>query len=186
MNIPRFLRAAMAACRLSSPPPRWAHAWALASYAALLPLGATALAQTLDPRAVPQETVNTADASEVFLKAYTSVQQADKLEQEGKRAPALAKYRFAASLLEQLTQSNPNWQPLIVKYRLRNTTDTIRHLEEKGTLQAATPAPGMAARPGSHRRERRTTRPGHLRAHRQYLADPTSHHGEHCRDGSYD
>ncbi len=150
MNIPRCLRAAIAVRRspLSVARHRRGPACVVAGLAVLLPLAPAARTQTLDPRATPQESVNTSDPSEVFLKAYTSVQQADKLEQDGKRAPALAKYRFAASLLEQLTQTNPNWQPLIVKYRLRNTTDTIRRLEEKGSLQAATPAPGMAVRPG--------------------------------------
>lgn len=123
MKLPRFLRTAVMACAAS-----------------LLPLESTVHAQA----APPPEAVNTSDPSETFLKAYTSVQQAEKLEQEGKRAPAVAKYRFAASLLEQLSQTNPNWQPLIVRYRLRNTTETIRRLEEKGTLQAATPPPSPA------------------------------------------
>ena len=125
MNIPRFLRIATLACALAA-------------------------ASVLHAQQVPApDSFNTSDPSEVFLKAYTSVQQAERLEQEGKRAPAIAKYRFAASLLEQLSQSNPNWQPLIVRYRLRNTTDTIRRLEEKGTLQAATPPPTtVGKRPG--------------------------------------
>ena len=129
MNIPRFLRTAMAA-------------YALAGAASLLPPGGIARAQ----QAALPEAVNMSDPSEVFLKAYTSVQQAERFEQEGKRAPAVAKYRFAASLLEQLSQTNPNWQPLIVRYRLRNTTETIRRLEEKGTLQAATPPPATTGR----------------------------------------
>ena len=75
------------------------------------------------------------DPSEVFLKAFTSVQQGEKLEEDGKLRPALAKYRFAASLLEQLTQTNPSWQPLIVKYRVRKTTENIQKLEDKLALQ---------------------------------------------------
>ena len=57
------------------------------------------------------------DPSEVFLKAFTSVQQGEKLEKDGSYKFALSKYRFGASLLEQIQQRNPNWQPLIV---LRN------------------------------------------------------------------
>ena len=63
------------------------------------------------------ESAEASDPSEVFLKAFTSVQQGEKLEADNKLRPALAKYRFAASLLEQLTQTNPNWQALIVRYR---------------------------------------------------------------------
>ncbi len=151
MTIPRFLRAAMKPSWFSTRRPRLrrAGACALAGAAVLLPLGSALDAQTIDPRALQQDSVNTNDPSEVFLKAYTSVQQAERLEQDGKRNPALAKYRFAASLLEQLIQTNPNWQPLIVRYRLRNTSETIRRLEEKGAVQAATPAPGMTLRPGA-------------------------------------
>ena len=87
-----------------------------------------------DPRS-GQDAVSTADPSEVFLKAFTSVQQGEKLEEDGNLRPALAKYRFAASLLEQLNQTNPNWQPLIVRYRVRKTTENIRKLEDKLTLQ---------------------------------------------------
>ena len=88
-----------------------------------------------------------ADPSEVFLKAFTSVQQGEKLEGDGKLRPALAKYRFAASLLEQLVQTDPNWQPLIVRYRVRKTNEDIHKLEEKvaadgGSDRIAAPAPG--------------------------------------------
>ena len=123
MNIPRLLRTAILACAL-------------------------AVASGLHAQQAAPDSLNTSDPSEVFLKAYTSVQQAERLEQEGKRAPAIAKYRFAASLLEQLSQSNPNWQPLIVRYRLRNTTETIRQLEERSTLQAATTPPTAGKRLG--------------------------------------
>src|SRR5262249_12561645 len=61
------------------------------------------------------------DPSEVFLKAFTSVQQGEKLEKDGSYKFAVSKYRFAASLLEQIQQRNPNWQPLIVQYRMRKT-----------------------------------------------------------------
>ncbi len=50
----------------------------------------------------------------------------------------MAKYRFAASLLDQLRQSDPNWQPLIVKYRVRKTADDIHKLEEKLSVQGGT------------------------------------------------
>ncbi len=92
-------------------------------------------AQRANDYRATQDSVNTADPSETFLKAFTAVQQGEKLEEDGKLRPALAKYRFAASLLEQLNQTNPNWQPLIVRYRIRKTTENIRKLEDKLTLQ---------------------------------------------------
>lgn len=80
---------------------------------------------------------NTADPSELFLKAFTAVQQGEKLETGGRLKPALAKYRFATSVLEQIGQNNPNWQPLIVSYRLRKTAENIHQLEQKIYLQPA-------------------------------------------------
>lgn len=80
---------------------------------------------------------NSADPSELFLKAFTAVQQGEKLETDGRLKPALSKYRFAASVLEQIGQNNPNWQPLIVSYRLRKTAENIHQLEQKIYLQPA-------------------------------------------------
>ena len=42
------------------------------------------------------------DPSEVFLKAYLSAQQGEKLEHQDRFKTALAKYRFAGSLIEEL------------------------------------------------------------------------------------
>src|SRR5947207_12118335 len=42
------------------------------------------------------------DPSEVFLKAYMTSQQGEKLEHDGQLQAALAKFRFAGSLLEEL------------------------------------------------------------------------------------
>ena len=94
--------------------------------------------QRVDDPNLDQNTSGTIDPSEVFLKAFTSVQQGEKLEEDGKLRPALSKYRFAASLLEQLNQTNPNWQPLIVRYRVRKTTENIRKLEDKLQVQGQT------------------------------------------------
>src|SRR5262249_47816083 len=41
------------------------------------------------------------DPSEIFLKAYLSAQQREKLEHENRFKTALAKYRFAGSLIER-------------------------------------------------------------------------------------
>ena len=105
----------------------------------VIPSGISATAQA-------QEAAN-GDPSELFLKAFTSVQQGEKLETDGRLKPALAKYRFAASLLEQLNQANPNWQPLIVRYRMRKTTENIQSLEEKIKLQPNVPDSGLNGGP---------------------------------------
>ena len=54
------------------------------------------------------------DPSEIFLKAYLSAQLGEKFERESRFKTALAKYRFAGSLIESLRKSYPDWQPAIV------------------------------------------------------------------------
>ena len=71
------------------------------------------------------------------------------MEEDGKLRPALAKYRYAASLLEQLSQTNPNWQPLIIRYRIRKTTDNIRKLEDKLALQPSADSSSAQPRSGA-------------------------------------
>jgi len=46
------------------------------------------------------------DPSEIFLKAYLSAQQGEKLERQDRFKTALAKYRFAGSLIEELRKSH--------------------------------------------------------------------------------
>ena len=59
------------------------------------------------------------DPSDTFLKAYMTAQQGEKLEHENQFKAALAKYRFAGSLLEELRKTHADWQPAIVEYRGR-------------------------------------------------------------------
>src|SRR5262245_60419057 len=59
------------------------------------------------------------DPSEVFLKAYMTAQQAEKLERDNQFKPALAKLRFAGTMLEELKKDHGDWQPAIVDYRSR-------------------------------------------------------------------
>jgi len=75
------------------------------------------------------------DPSELFLSAYMSVQNGEKLEEEGKYKLALQKYRYAASLLEQIHEKTPEWQPLIVDYRTKKTTESIDKIQKKIELE---------------------------------------------------
>lgn len=71
------------------------------------------------------------DPSEVFLKAYMSAQQAEKLERENQLKPALSKFRFAGSMLEELKKTNSDWQPAIVDYRERKIGEAILRVQSK-------------------------------------------------------
>src|SRR5258705_160989 len=65
------------------------------------------------------------DPSEVFLKAYMTAQQGDKLERENQLKAALAKFRFAGSLLEELRKQRADWQPAITEFRGRKIGESI-------------------------------------------------------------
>ena len=77
------------------------------------------------------------DPSEIFLKAYLSAQQGEKLERENRFKTALAKYRFAGSLIETLRRSHADWQPAIVEYRGRKISEGILRIQERTTRQNA-------------------------------------------------
>jgi tetratricopeptide (TPR) repeat protein len=84
------------------------------------------------------------DPSEVFLKAYMTSQQGDKLEHDNQFQGALAKFRFAGSLLEELRKTHADWQPAIVDFRARKIGESILRVQSKlGTQKdlAETSAP---------------------------------------------
>src|SRR5258708_20702096 len=84
------------------------------------------------------------DPSELFLKAYMTSQQGEKLEHESQFKSALAKYRFAGSLLEELRKRHGDWQPAIVDYRSRKVSESILRVQGKVSTQddlAAVPPP---------------------------------------------
>jgi outer membrane murein-binding lipoprotein Lpp len=75
------------------------------------------------------------DPSEIFLKAYLSAQQAEKLEHENRFKNALAKFRFAGSLIEELRRVDSEWQPAIVEYRGRKIGEGILRIQERISRQ---------------------------------------------------
>ena len=91
--------------------------------------------------AAPGLTAQADDPSETFLKAYMTSQQGEKLEHENQFKAALAKYRFAGSLLEQLRKSHPDWQPAIVEYRGRKVSESILRVQDRASTQENVSAP---------------------------------------------
>src|SRR5207247_5108171 len=77
------------------------------------------------------------DPSEIFLKAYLSAQQGEKLERENRFKTALAKYRFAGSLIETLRRSHADWQPAIVEYRGRKIRRDLANSGEDDETKCA-------------------------------------------------
>src|SRR5947208_16473234 len=75
------------------------------------------------------------DPSEIFLKAYMTAQQGEKFEHDNQFKTALAKYRFAGSLIEELRKSHADWQPAIVEYRGRKISEGILRIQGKVSTQ---------------------------------------------------
>ena len=95
------------------------------------------------------------DPSEIFLKAYMTAQQGEKFEHENQFKTALARYRSAGNLIEELRKSHPDWQPAIVDYRGRKISEGILRIQDKLSTQSdlasgasrspeAVPAPSQA------------------------------------------
>jgi tetratricopeptide (TPR) repeat protein len=83
------------------------------------------------------------DSSDRFLNAYQDFQTAEKLEREAKPQEAIKKYRSARQILHQISKSSPDWQPLVVDYRLRKTQESIERLEQSiGALPPPEPPEG--------------------------------------------
>ncbi|MEX1118769.1 MAG: tetratricopeptide repeat protein [Terrimicrobiaceae bacterium] len=69
------------------------------------------------------------ETSDLFLRAYQQYQAAEKLEGEADPRRALIRYREAESLLSEIASSSPDWQPLVVEYRLKRTRESIAKME---------------------------------------------------------
>lgn len=80
-----------------------------------------------------------------FFTAYQEFQRGERLEREGLNEDAIAKFRYVAAQLGQLKAKNPDWQPLVVDFRLRKTREAIVRLE--GSLSDPTlgPPPDLAS-----------------------------------------
>jgi tetratricopeptide (TPR) repeat protein len=92
------------------------------------------------------------DPSEVFLKAYMTSQQGEKLEHDNQLQGALAKLRFAGSLLDELRRSHADWQPAIVDFRSRKIGENIARVQSKLGMQkdlaaTSTPSPVSTSAP---------------------------------------
>jgi tetratricopeptide (TPR) repeat protein len=82
------------------------------------------------------------DPGGVFLQAYQSYKSGEKLESEGKPADALQKYRFCASMLEQLQKANPDYEPIVIEFRLKKSRESIGRVQ---SLVSAGPADSSRA-----------------------------------------
>lgn len=92
-------------------------------------IGLLFLAGFLVLNSAAQVEAQSEDPSEIFLKAYMTSQQGEKLEHDNQLEPAIAKFRFAGSLLEELKKTHSDWQPAIVEYRARKIGESILRIQ---------------------------------------------------------
>jgi Flp pilus assembly protein TadD/predicted nucleic acid-binding Zn-ribbon protein len=124
--------------------PRLPFSLSLFLLAVAVPL--RALPQGTDSTSPPSDTTDatdaasdTADSSDLFLNAYMANEQGEKLENAGDSTKALEKYRYAASLLDQISHDDPNWQPIVVDYRKKRVAQNITRLQQQLGSQPSGP-----------------------------------------------
>lgn len=74
-----------------------------------------------------------------YLQIYVMINEGDKLSQGGQNSQAREKYETALTRLEKLKNENPEWEPTIVKYRIKYLSDKLANL--KTAKESATPPP---------------------------------------------
>ena len=138
-------------------------------------LGSLLLAGLLSLILISAAQAQNDDPSENFLKAYMTAQQGEKLERDNQYTRALAKYRFAGSLLEELKKTHSEWQPAIVEYRSRKIGESILRVQSKsGTQQdlAATNPPLVEAEPSPQRSTEPTVDIGTAKTKPSIIVEP--------------
>lgn len=73
------------------------------------------------------------DPSNLFLRAYQEFQAGERSEREGQVRDALNRYATAAKTLETIQRTDPDWQSMVVDYRLRKTQENLERLRTSVT-----------------------------------------------------
>jgi len=87
------------------------------------------------------------DPGDLFVSAYMAVQAGEKAEQAGNLKEAVSKLRYAAQMLDQISEKNPSWQPSIIDYRKKRTAEALGRVQDRiGQVGGAKgqPAPEVA------------------------------------------
>lgn len=80
-----------------------------------------------------------------YLQIYVMINEGDKLNTGGQASQAREKYETALTRLEKLKNENPEWEPTIVKYRIKYLNDKLASLKNvKSPAPPASPAAASA------------------------------------------
>jgi len=94
------------------------------------------------------------DPGDLFVSAYMAVQAGEKAEQGGNLKEAMSKFRYAAQMLDQISEKTPSWQPSIIEYRKKRTAEAIGRVQDRigqagGGKEPAAPAVAPPAAPAT-------------------------------------
>jgi len=83
------------------------------------------------------------DPGAVFVQVFQTFKTGEKLESSGKTEDALQKYRFCVSALEQIQKQSPDYEPIVIAFRLKKSREAIARLQSsaQGTPMAMSSAP---------------------------------------------
>ena len=100
--------------------------------------------------ATPAQVHSAASPQDDYLQIYVMIQEGDKLTQGGQNSQGREKYETAIQRLEKLKNENPEWEPTIVKYRIKYLTEKLESLKsakDSAPASKPTPAPVPTAPP---------------------------------------
>jgi hypothetical protein len=70
------------------------------------------------------------DPSDSYLRASVLCQDGMKAADAGNRETAMSKLMAAQTLIQKIHQSQPNWQPALVAYRLQKIENVLKDLAQ--------------------------------------------------------
>ena len=92
--------------------------------------------------ATPALVHSAASPQDDYLQIYVMIQEGDKLTAGGQNSQGREKYETAVQRLEKLKNENPEWEPTIVKYRIKYLNEKLDALKSaKDPAPAAKPTP---------------------------------------------
>lgn len=89
------------------------------------------------------------DAGTVYLEAYLQVEDAEKLELQGKFSEAHRKYSDAKNILDTIARNHRDWRPEVLTYRRRKVNEAIERcklrIPETGATNVAQGTPAVSS-----------------------------------------
>lgn len=81
------------------------------------------------------------DPSDIFLRAFSLFQKAEKLESADSLPEATQTYKQADALLKELQEKHPAWNKQIVEYRKKRVASALERIGAKPGTPVAPPPP---------------------------------------------